>query len=157
MEANDQIVSYSEEAKLFPQSQHGYRKHRTTTSALHCLQAKVMEFKEMGYKVTLANFDPSSAHNCLDREIPDGKLQSLRFDETSRRWIKSYLSNRRLSIRVGTALSNMMPVSFGTVQGSALSQTLFLLYISDIELWTNFSLSCYCDDTCAIVKAESQD
>jgi hypothetical protein len=62
-------------------------------------------------------------------------------------WIKSFLSNRTQSVRVGTAVSNATQVGSGVPQGACISPLLFLIYINELpQLITSASCKLFADD-----------
>ena len=73
-------------------------------------------------------------------------------DNTSVKWVNSYLSGRIQQVMIGSTLSEPVELQLGSPQGSILSPTLFIIMISDIELYCpNAELSGYADDTsCAV-------
>ena len=62
------------------------------------------------------------------------KLYELGLDLKLIRWIKSFLQNRGLTIKMNNILSELLKPIHSVPQGSPLSPILFILYVSDIPL-----------------------
>ena len=60
------------------------------------------------------------------------KLQSLSVSDSALAWFKSYVSSRKQVVRIGSALSDSLPLTTGVAQGSILGPVLFTLYVNDI-------------------------
>ena len=73
------------------------------------------------------------------------------------KWIKSYLTNRSQSTRIGSITSSSKDVCTGVPQGSILGPLFFLCYINDItQICSNTNISLYADDT-VLYKAISDN
>lgn len=59
-------------------------------------------------------------------------------------------------MKVGSALSEELQLEVGSPQGAILSPLLFLLYVSDMELWTDIDITGFADDTGAYVDGEEE-
>ena len=103
MVVQNQMSEYFKTHKLLPQSQHSFRKNRSTTSALLAVTGKVATMRQRGSEVAMAAFD------CLDPDILDKKLVLYGLDENSRNWVRSFLTDRRQSVRVGETNAHQQP------------------------------------------------
>ena len=67
---------------------------------------------------------------------------------TYTQWFNSYLSDRTQRVMIGSFISDPVSMTVGSPQGAILSATIFILLISDIELWSGSAKLCgYADDT----------
>ena len=64
------------------------------------------------------------------------------------RWIRNFLSDRSIRVRVGTSLSSSFLMENGSSQGSVISPVLFIILLNDIpEPMNDIKLSLYADDS----------
>ena len=69
-----QIMDFVEEMALLPAEHHGFRKNRSTNSALASLMSRVGAALDQGIKVGISCFDFSSAFDTLAPTVLDQKL-----------------------------------------------------------------------------------
>ena len=83
-----------------------------------------MDDKKVSIMVLL---DMSKAFNSIRHDILLSKLQSLEFSQCALDWFQSYLSERQQCVRIGDAVSKVLPLEFGVPQGSILGPVLFTI------------------------------
>ena len=73
---NNRILNYFEKNELFPKSQHGFRKARSTFSAVSQMHEKWLANKEKKKQQAVSFLDLSAAFDTLSKEIICQKLKT---------------------------------------------------------------------------------
>ncbi|KAL5009331.1 hypothetical protein ScPMuIL_014912, partial [Solemya velum] len=60
------------------------------------------------------------------------KLKNLKVHGRMYAWIKDFLFDRSIYVRIANTLSSSYPLENGTPQGSVISPTLFLVMVNDL-------------------------
>ena len=102
--------------------------------------------------------DYSKAFDCANHKLILAKLKSFGFNETSLKWINSYLSNRSQYVVTDNGKSDWIDLLNGVPQGSILGPLLFTILVSDIsESVLNCKYHLYADDTQIYIHGKVQD
>ena len=150
---NKRVLNFFEKNNLFPQSQHGFRQKRSTFSAVSVMHEKWLKNKERKSHQAVAFLDLSAAFDTLSKDIVCQKLKCFGFDKTSINWFNSYLSDREQRVMIGSTIFDPISLKIGSPQGAILSPTIFIILISDMELYCPEAQLCgYADDTSVTVE-----
>ena len=129
---NARLMWYLETNNLLTPVQYGFRKMRSTSDALLSLESHICEaFAKNHHQVTVF-FDLEKAY---DTAWCHGILLTLHeFGLRGRlpNFIKGFLSDRVLRVRVGNVVSEAQALDDGVPQGSILSVTLFAVAINGV-------------------------
>ena len=106
----DQLSEYLSANQLLSCSQHGFRKHLSTQTALTQVMERLYHNVENNKISLLALCDLSKAFDSVSHEILLKKMKSLNIDEF---WFKDYLSDRFQSVKKNSHISTKKSVSFG--------------------------------------------
>lgn len=161
----ERLLSFIEKFGLIPKEQHGFRMHKSTTTAtVECYLNILEELDNKKYPVGIF-CDLSKAFDCVPHEKLLDKLWNLGFRGNTHNWLKSYLSHRsqyvELSHKDGAGCttsycSDILPMNIGVPQGSVLAPILFSLYIADIVNYLpDYKITLYADDSTFLVSKES--
>jgi retron-type reverse transcriptase len=90
-------------------------------------------------RVLLLDF--KKAFDMVNHTILLSKLKVYKLDDLSLNWFRSYLSERSRKVIINNYESSAQNIIYGIPQGSILGPLLFLLYINDLPLYVDHSMS----------------
>ena len=76
--------------------------------------------------------DMSKAFDSIQHDNLLSKLHKLGVLDFTLAWFKSYLSLCNQVVRIGSVLSDLLPLTVGVAQGSIHSPVLFTLYVNNL-------------------------
>ena len=137
--------------------QFGYRKHKSTVTAVTTMACKAKIDMNKGEKVAALMFDMSAAFDTVEKETVAKKLEILGMSKSAIEWVRSYLSERKQKVKIDEEESKTVELKIGTPQGSRLSPLLFNILTCDLNLYMTNGLCCnFADDTSVSVSEKNQ-
>lgn len=151
----DQISDFIEENKILVEMQAGFRKKRSTETAL---QYVIESWKRSldGDEIVIAVFlDFKRAFETIDRNVLLTKLHLYGFRNIVHKWFKNYLNGRSQITKINSAFSTELLNHIGVPQGSILGPLLFILYINDMVKVLNYcKIQMFADDTLIFISGK---
>jgi len=140
----------SESVTLAPH-QHGFRKKRSTVTALQDIAAHVttgLNRKPPVHRTVVVAIDLSKAFDTVDHELLLKDISELPLNHNIKSFLSSYLRNRQTYVEFRGKKSNYRKMKQGVPQGGVLSPLLFNLYMVKMPLPPGtIIVSTYADDT----------
>ena len=154
---NNRLLWYLESNNLISPVQSGFRSERSTNDNLIRLETFIRDAFIKKERVVAVFFDLEKAY---DTTWKYGILRDLHELELKGRlpvFIKSFLADRRMQVRVGSTLPDQFEQAQGIPQGSILSTTLFNIKINNIVncLDPKTEGSLYVYDFCIYYRSKS--
>lgn len=153
---NGQLMTYFEDNNLLTCMQHGFRRNKSTVTAVQALIKKVYDAFEDHESVILTLCDLTKAFDCTSHRILLLKLENYGMSGPVLATLQSYLSERSQVVTVRGASSQVRSIAHGVPQGSILGPLLFLILVNDLNTRETNALL-YADDTTLITTGSNLD
>ncbi|EYC16215.1 hypothetical protein Y032_0034g2863 [Ancylostoma ceylanicum] len=128
----DKISLWLERFHVIPSEQHGFCSGASTTTNVTDSVHDWNSALNKGCTIDIIYVDLSKAFDKVCHNVLISKLEHIGIRGKLLEWIRSYLNNRQMTVRVGNDFSRSYPCSSGVPQGGALSPLLFLVYTLDL-------------------------
>ena len=156
------LQQFLSQFEILSDSQHGFRKNHSTTTAAFQFLEKIYESFDKSDNVLGLFIDLSKAFDLVNHLILLDKLYRMGIRGVAYEWIKSYLSNRKQRVYINTSegmgCSDSIDVTQGVPQGSIIVPLLYILYVNDFKLnFPDVDMICYADDTSFIIRNIRED
>ena len=144
----DRLTEFLEKYELHCNTQHGFRKGRSTMTHLLAHVDRVLKNLAEGNEVDVLYLDFQKAFDRVDTRVLLKKLHKYGIRGNLLSWIQEFLINRRQAVLVDGEQSCWEWVISSVIQGSVLGPILFIFYVLDLKqaLASSDSLS-FADDT----------
>ena len=146
---------YLESQSVFSCFQTGFRKGRSTADALVLIKYYISCALENGLFCLNVYLDLSQAYDCVWHNGLLFKLLQVGCDIRTVLWLKSYLQDRFVKVRVGDRFSESRRLVRGLPQGAVLSPTLFNVMLHDLPTSPLVKVVSYADDITLICSGTS--
>ena len=127
------MTSFIELHGLVSENQFGFRGGRSTVDAVLEFTNECVDAMDDGAHTVAVLLDLKKAFDTVNHAVLLMKMERMGFRGIFLDWIRSYLSDRRIVVNVGGALSREEIIPIGLPQGNVLSPLLFILYIDDMH------------------------
>lgn len=142
------LVYVIERDNILSPYQSGFRKGRNTMDSVLCLESEIRKAQVNKEALVGVFFDVEKAYDMMWKEGLLIKLEKMEIKGRMYNWIRDFLFNRTIQVRVSTAFSQIHTIENGTPQGSVSSPILFNIMINDIftKVDRGIGRSLYADD-----------
>lgn len=149
------VMKYLNKHEILVHYQHGFRAGHSCETQLITTIDEVVRNLDQKSQTDMIILDFSKAFDTVPHKRLIEKLKSYNIDETTIKWIQSWLSARSQTVVVDGQQSRPSNVISGVPQGTVLGPLLFLLYINDIALTTDATIKLFADDCILFRKVHS--
>lgn len=141
------ITNFVSDNGILHEAQHGFRKGKSTNSAIYDFLNTLYEKMDSNNKCVGLFLDLSKAFDLVDHALLLIKLDAYGIRGTINNLIKSYISNRSQLVEVDGVQSDKVYINYGVPQGSVLGPLLFLLFVNDLpDIENSKQLVMFADD-----------
>ena len=140
--------------------QSAYRLNHSTETALVKIFNDISLALGTGKKVVLYLLDLSAAFDTLKHSVLIDRLREIGLQDKALEWFQSYLSDRRMAVKIKEHVSELQVVKYGVPQGSVLGPILFNVYclpLTTLIRKYGVSYHVYADDTQVYVECDKND
>ena len=143
---NSRLYHWLEKNRILNNAQAGFRKGSRTEDQLFRFILSTMDGFQQGKHTSAVFIDLQQAYDRVWRKGLLMKMRNIGIHGKMLQWIHAFLSNRTIQTSIDGATSSKLTLEEGLPQGSALSCTLFLIFINDLPPLLNVSKALFADD-----------
>ena len=141
------LITFLDKNNLITDNQFGFRKSHSTELAVIDIQNTLLKNLDNNKLTCTIFLDLAKAFDSVNHNILLKKLERYGIRGMPLKLMKSYLSNRQHLTKLDGITSSLKLLEIGVPQGSVLGPLLFLLFINDLPLVTDFNVKLFADDT----------
>ena len=143
---NRRLYWWLEDSGILCAEQAGFRAASRTEDQLFRLCQNIQDGYQKGTHTTAVFIDLQQAYDKVWRKGLLLKMQRMGIQGKMYKWIKNFLNERTIQTNVDNQTSPKLVLEEGLPQGSALSCTLFLIFINDLARELKSEKALYADD-----------
>ena len=151
----NQIYDYFSKNKLFHKNSMGFRKNRSTLTALLQMYDRWVRAANDGKVSSVVLLDLSAAFDLVSPEILLEKLKIYGIDKDCLEWMMSYLTDRKQGVWIDHVLSEWLDIDVGVPQGSILGPLLFVIFANDLPFLISSEVDTYADDSTITASSDN--
>lgn len=152
----NQISRYLEQNNVISDAQHGFRRGRSTATALAQFTDYVNNSLNEGKFVAALFIDYKKAFDTLDHEVLIKAMDECGIRGPISRWIRCYLQNRTIRTLIDGTTGKEVSVSLGVPTGSVYGPIGYIMHVNSV---TNVIKHCkmfmYADDMCLLYPSNN--
>ena len=143
---NRRLYWWLEDQGLLTDEQAGYRAASRTEDQLFRMMQSIQDGFQEGASTTAVFVDFQQAYDRVWKKGLLLKMQRMGIKGKIYSWVKDFLSDRTIQTKVNNNISEKKVQEEGLPQGSALSCTLFLIFLNDLPQELRCEKAMYADD-----------
>ena len=143
---NDRLYWWLESSKIINTNQSGFRKNKQTIDQLIRLTQDIGDAYQEKKSVLATFIDLKQAYDRVWRTGLFFKIKKMGISGKLYNWLKGFFQNRTIQTTYNGSSSKQRTLEEGLPQGSALSCTLFLIYINDLPDVITCQKALFADD-----------
>ena len=153
------LLAFLFQNNFFYKYQFGFLKGRSTDQAVLQIINYITKSLNDGKLVAACFLDVQKAFDTVNHEILFAKLENAGIRGIALKWFKSYLSDRKQKVLIGSTFSDTIEdITLGVLQGSILGVILFLIFMNDIYKCSSVLHSIlFADDISSLLSSDTFD
>lgn len=151
-----QVGEFLEQHSILADSQHGFRRGRSTTSALSQFSEDMNSSLDQGHQVLALFIDYKKAFDTLDHEVLLQAMDECGIRGPTKCWFQNYLSGRTLQTSISGVVGKEAAVNLGVPTGSVYGPVGYVMHVNSVS---NVVVKCrvymYADDMCLMYSSKN--